>query len=202
MKLTKWLPILIAAAIAWTILVLMCAKVFGHDTVKIRDGKEVHDAERERESNDRRGNDSHWHFGETQFGAWDRCIADTYDEENHEYRPEMCDEGPPPPPPPPKPEPPPPPEPKPEPPPPPPPKTTTTRTVTPRGDTRTESTETRSPTSEPEPSPEPPQNEGQSTPSRYKTSNSMIQLRIQRRKLKRMLHSLPLINRLRHLRNR
>ena len=106
MKLTKWLPILIAAAIAWTILVLMCAKVFGHDTVKIRDGKEVHDAEWERESNDRRGNDSHWHFGEVQSGAWDRCIADSYDEENHEYRPEMCDEeqssepDPPPPPPP------------------------------------------------------------------------------------------------------
>ena len=103
MKLTKWIPIRITAAIVWTIFILTCAKVSAHDTVKIRDGKEVHDAKQEREMNAERGKDSHWHFGETQFGAWDRCIADTYDEENDVYRPEMCDEGPPPPPPPPEP---------------------------------------------------------------------------------------------------
>ena len=160
MKLTKWIPILITAVIVWTIFILTCAKVSAHDTVKIRDGKEVHDAKQEREMNAERGKDSHWHFGETQFGAWDRCIADTYDEENHEYRPEMCDEeqsSEPDPPPQPKPEPPPPPQPKPRPKPqndgllppspplqndgllPPPPNTT--RTASPRRETRMESTD-------------------------------------------------------------
>ena len=101
--------------------IMCCANALAHDTVEIRDGKDVHDAKQEREMNAERGKDSHWHFGAVQSGAWDRCIADSYDEENHEYRPEMCDEGPPP-----------------EPPPPP-------RT------TRTENTETRTSTSEIEP---------------------------------------------------
>ena len=81
--------------------IMCCAKVLAHDTVEIRDGKDVHDAKQEREMNAERGKDSHWHFGAVQSGAWDRCIADTYDAENHEYRPDMCDEVPPPEPPPP-----------------------------------------------------------------------------------------------------
>ena len=78
------------------LIVMCCENGMTHDTVKIREGKEVHDPGREREINDDKDKDkrkdSHWHFSDSQSSAWNRCIADTYDEENHVYRPEMCND--------------------------------------------------------------------------------------------------------------
>ena len=79
------IPLCIIVGIVLAFLVMFASDTWGHDTPEIRNGDETHILTREWKTSYRK--DRHWHEDADAggAGAWDKCIAEAYDEDTDSY---------------------------------------------------------------------------------------------------------------------
>ena len=79
------IPLCIIVGIVLAFLVMFASETWGHDTPEIRNGDETHILTREWKTSYRK--DRHWHEDADAggAGAWDKCIAEAYDEDTDSY---------------------------------------------------------------------------------------------------------------------